>query len=353
PHRDGFALQTPELWIRGLGVYLPETRVSVETAVAEGLTTAEEAAVHDMAGAAVAGELPAPEMALRSAREAYDQAGADPDDTRVLLYTDIWHQGPDVWFPQYHLQHHLVRGDVIAGELRQGCNALFTAMELTEPHLRGAPESATALLVAADNFSTPNVDRWRSGAFVMGDGACAVLLGRAPGLARVLSVGSMVVPELEELHRAGEPEFPPAATTGTALDLRARGRALTEKGEEDPEVDLAWFTLQQKMMLLVGRTLAEAGVGFGDIARATFSNLGPGAVEHRWMDVLKLPMEKSTWSHGRTIGHIGAADPFIGLRHLLDEGGVRPGDHVVLGGLGSGVTLSCAVVRIADTPPGS
>ncbi|MEE2052817.1 ketoacyl-ACP synthase III family protein [Nocardiopsis tropica] len=334
-------------------MYLPEARTSVEAAVAQGLTSAEEAAVHGMAGAAVAGALPAPEMALRSARDAYVQAGADPDDTRVLLYADTWHQGPDGWFPQYHLQHHLVRGDVIAAEVRQGCNALFTAMELAVPHLRDAPEDATALLVAADNFGTPNIDRWRSGAFVLGDGACAVLLGRRPGPARVLAAGSMVVPELEEHHRAGEPDFPPAATTGTALDFRARARAHAARGEVDPEVNIAWFTLQKKMMLLVGRTLAEAGVGLGEVSRAAFGNLGPDAVEHRWMDVLGLPMEKSTWGHGRTIGHIGAADPFIGLRHLMDTGGARPGDHVLLGGLGSGMTLSCAVVRIADATHGS
>ncbi|MFC9088673.1 ketoacyl-ACP synthase III family protein [Nocardiopsis dassonvillei] len=346
-------MKTPELWIRGLGVYLPEARVSVRSAVERGLTTAEEAAVHDMAGAAVADDLPAPEMALRSAREAFERAGASPDDVRVLLYADTWHQGPDGWFPQYHLQHHLVRGDVIAAEVRQGCNALFTAMELCVPHLREAPEDATALLVAADNFGTPGVDRWRSGAFVLGDGACSVLLGRRPGPARVLAVGSMVVPELEQHHRSGEPDFPPAATTGSLLDFRARARDHARQGERDPEVNIAWFTLQKKMMLLVGRTLAEAGVGFGDISRAAFGNLGPEAVEHRWMEVLGLPMERSTWEHGRTIGHIGAADPFIGLRHLMDEGEVGPGDHVILGGLGSGMTVSCAVVRIAEPPSGS
>ncbi|WP_026119391.1 ketoacyl-ACP synthase III family protein [Nocardiopsis ganjiahuensis] len=345
-------MQTPELWIRGLGAYLPDTRVSVESAIDQGLTTAEEAAVHDMAGAAVAGDLPAPEMALRSAREAFERSGADPDDVRLLLYTDTWHQGPDGWFPQYHLQHHLVRGHVLAAEVRQGCNALFTAMELAAPHLRDAPEDATALLVAADNFGTPNIDRWRSGAFVMGDGACSVLLGRAPGPVRVLAVGSMVVPELELYHRSGEPEFPPAATTGRFLDFKARASDHADRHVADPSVYTSWFTLQKTMVALVERTLDEAGVGYGDITRAAFGNLGPEAVEHRWMRVLGLPMERSTWDHGRTVGHVGAADPFLGLHHLLETGAVAPGDHVILGGIGSGMTASCAVVRVDGPWPG-
>ena len=68
-------MRTPEVFVRGIGTFVPPA-VSVESAVAQGLCSAEHAKVHDMLGAAVAGYMPAPEMALRAAREAPRAAGA-------------------------------------------------------------------------------------------------------------------------------------------------------------------------------------------------------------------------------------------------------------------------------------
>ncbi|WP_067972621.1 ketoacyl-ACP synthase III family protein [Nocardiopsis trehalosi] len=340
-------MQTPELWITGLGRFVPETE-SVRDAVRAGLCTAEEAAEHQMTGAAVAGDLPAPEMALRAARDALADAGADPAAVRLLLYADTWHQGPDGWFPQYHLHRELDLGDIVALEVRQGCNGLFNALELAAPYLAAGPSGGTALLVAADNYGTPGVNRWRSGDFVFGDGAGALLLGRTPGRVRVLSVGTAAVPEMEGLHRFGEPDFPPRATVGATLDLRSRMEKFTAHVEETGDGTRLWVTLQKKMILLAGRVLGEAGIVPGDVARVVLNSLAPGAQEHRWLEIMGIGPERSTWDYARGIGHIGASDPVLGLHHLLSTGAVAPGDHVVLGGIGSGLTVSCAVVRVED-----
>lgn len=343
-------MRTPQLWLSGLGTFVPPS-VSVRSALEQGLCTEEEAASHEMTGAAVAGPVPAPEMALRAAREAFAQSGATPADTRLLLYADTWHQGPDGWFPQYHLQHHLGTGDALAMEVRQGCVALFNALELAAPHVSGGDEDECALLVASDNYGTPGVDRWRTGDFVLGDGACALVLRRDRGFARILSVGSMVVPELEEMSRSGEAEFPPGATTGTFFDLKGRVQEFGRVGEQRSDTKLAWLVLQKKMLMLINRTLAEAGITMADVTRASLTSLAPHSFEHRWLDLLGLTVDETTWDYGRGIGHIGAADPFLGLRHLIDGGEVKPGDHVLLGGVGSGVTAACAVVQITDTMP--
>lgn len=341
-------MRTPRLWISGLGTFVPPA-VTVASAVREGRCTEQDAASHQMAGAAVAGPTPAPEMALRAAREAFAQSHAAPEDTRLLLYADTWHQGPDGWFPQYHLQRNLVQGDVLAMEVRQGCVALLNAVELAAPYLDAAGDGGCALLVASDNYGTPGVDRWRTGDFLLGDGACAVVLTRDTGFARILSVGSAVVPELEELNRCGEPEFPPGATTGVFFDYKARVRAFTERSAKRPAAQLAWLMLQKKMLTLVHRTVAEAGLGLHDIARAALTSLAAEAFEHRWLEVLGLSADETTWELSREIGHIGAADPFLGLRHLIDSGELEPGDHALIGGVGSGVTAACAVVQVTGT----
>ncbi|WP_223830655.1 ketoacyl-ACP synthase III family protein [Nocardiopsis quinghaiensis] len=342
-------MRTKDLFLSGLGVFVPDT-VSTDTAVGEGLCPPELVKEGDMTGAAVANGLPAPEMALRAARAALDQSGGvSPEDLSLLLYADTWHQGPDGWFPQSYLQRCLGTGDALSLEIRQGCNAVFGGLELAAPLLAQCPgDSGSALIVASDNYGTPRMNRWTAGPSFFGDGASALVLTRAPGFARVLSVNSMTVAELEETHRFGEPLFPPAATTGAPVDFVTReeefGAHLAEQGTESE----LWIRLHHKMLLAVSRSMSEAGVTYTDLTRAAFTSLGPDDMEHRWMELLAMPMSKSTWDYSRHIGHIGASDPFIGLHHLVTTGQVGPGDHVILGGIGSGVTVSCAVVEILD-----
>lgn len=347
-------MRTKDLYISGLGVFVPDI-VSVASAVNAGLCPPEVGEKEgDITGAAVAGDLPAPEMALRAAREALAHAGdIAPETLRLLLYADTWHQGPDGWFPQAYLQHHLGTGDALALEIRQGCNAVFGGLELAAPLLAADPgEAPSALIVASDNYGTPRMDRWSSGPSVFGDGASALVLSRTSGFARVLSVNSMVLSDLEEVHRFGEPLFPPGPTTGGHVDFTTRensfGEYLAEQGIESE----LWLKLHQKMLQTVSRTMVESGTTFSDMDRAAFTSLGPEDLEHRWLEVLSMPMSKSTWDFSRRIGHIGASDPFIGLHHLVSTGEVGPGDHVILGGIGSGATVSCAIVEILEPPNG-
>ena len=231
-------MRTPNISIRGIGVFIPEI-MSIEQAIAQGRYSAEDAEAHELTGAAVAGDIPAPEMALRAARSALERCGQRPDELDLLLYADSWHQGPDGWQPQYYLQHHLVGGNLLAVEVRQGCNGMFSAMELAAAYLRSAPgpdgsdSTQTALLVAADNFGTPMYDRWRGPGYVTGDAACAVVLANGPGFAQLLSVRSAAVAEAEEMHRGDKPLFPPGPTVGDSLDFAVcnsqfRRRALAE-----------------------------------------------------------------------------------------------------------------------------
>src|SRR5690349_3934955 len=143
-------MRMTDMFIGGLGSYIPPA-VTVESAVEQGLYSAEEIELHEYGGAAVAGDTSAPEMALRAAQIAVKRAGQAPGELDLLLYADTWHQGPDGWPPPSHLQRHLV-GGVPALEVRQGCNGMFGALELAVGHLRAEPERTSALLVASDNY---------------------------------------------------------------------------------------------------------------------------------------------------------------------------------------------------------
>jgi 3-oxoacyl-[acyl-carrier-protein] synthase-3 len=48
------------------------------------------------------------------------------------------------------------------------------------------------------------------------------------------------------------------------------------------------------------------------------------------------------------VGHLGAGDQICGFNHLLETDRVRPGDRVMLLGVGAGFSWSCAVLEVLE-----
>jgi 3-oxoacyl-[acyl-carrier-protein] synthase-3 len=344
-------MRTADVFVTGLGVFLPPT-VDIGLAVEQGLYPARDVELHELTGAAVAGDVSGPEMALSAAQDALKRCGVPPADVDLLLYADSWHQGPDGWQPQYYLQRHLLGGRALAVETRHGCNGAFSALELAACYLRADPGRRSALVVTTDNFGTPMVDRWRMGpGYVLGDAASAVVLTRETGFARLLSVRSAAVPEAEEAHRSGEPLFPPGPTAGRPLDFVARAADFNRRLMADGTGTAVWVTVHQRMLEVVEETLADAEIELEDVTRVAFMNYSREIVEHRCMAALGLPMSASTWEFGRSVGHLAASDQLVALDHLLTEGELGPGDHFLMIGIGPGITISSAVVEIVSRPP--
>jgi 3-oxoacyl-[acyl-carrier-protein] synthase-3 len=342
-------MRTPDTYLRSIGVHLPAV-VSIETAIAEGRYPAAEAEYFRLRGASVAGDVPAPELALRAAWHAFGRSGGlSPRDLDLLLYTDVWHQGPEGWNPQYYLQQHLVGGQVLSVELRQGCCGLFSALQLAAGYLW--PRGGTALLVGADNHGTPLADRWRMiEGTVLGDAGCALLISTDSGFARVRSVNVTVLPQAEAVNDGGVPMFPPDATVGRPLDFAARNREFRKRLLEGNGADVM-EAIEKTLLDLVDRTLTEAGISLAGVARVAFPHGRRDDLEHRGLNWLGLTIADTTWEFGAGVGHLGVSDQFVALDHLLATGALSAGDHVLLIGLGAGTTMACAVLEILGIPP--
>ncbi|MFF5113927.1 ketoacyl-ACP synthase III family protein [Streptosporangium sp. NPDC000509] len=338
-------MRTPGIFIGALGTFIPPT-VSVEWAVANGHYPSEDVEMHELGGTAIAGEIPPPEMALRAAHQAVKRWGGSPLGFDLLLYASTWHQGPDGWPPHSYLQRHLVGGDLLALEIRQGCNGMMAAMELAAGCLLAVPERNSALLVAADNYGTPLINRWRMGpGFIGGDAASALVLTKGGGFARLRSVCSKTIPEAEALHRGDEPLFPPSITRGRPTDFSAR---IGQQFATQSPAAAAMATMPEQMTALIGRALEESGIQMGDIARVAFMNYSKEVVEQRVMAAWDLPMDRSTWEFGRAIGHCGASDHILSFEHLVRTGELKPGEHMLMLGTAPGLVLSCAIVQVLE-----
>ncbi len=321
-------MRTPGIYIKGLGVCLPP---------------AVPTDLHGFTSVTIGDDTSAPELALRAAQEAFKRCGEQPQDISLLLYTGTWHQGPDGWQPQYYLQRYLVGDEVLALQIQHGRNGVFSALELAAAHVTAGTGRSDALVVAADNFGTPLVDRWTAGSgHVLGDAAGAVVLTKEPGFAALLSVGSLTLPEGEELDRAGQPLFPPGVTVGRDVDFSARTAASQERPGLGADVDRA-------LVDCVAGTLDEAGISLDDIKRVAVTHEDRTVVEGR-LNALGVPLSTSTWEFGRTVGQLGASDQIVAFDHLLTTGGLAPGDHLLLIGETAGITLSSAVIRIEARP---
>jgi 3-oxoacyl-[acyl-carrier-protein] synthase III len=339
-------MRTPDIFIGGIGVHIPPT-VTVEWAVRRGLYTREQAELHELGGVAIAGDMPAPEMALNAAEQAVERWGGEPTELDLLLYASSWHQGPEGWLAHSYLQRHLVGGGVLAVEIRQGCNGIFSALELAASYLAAVPERTSALLVAADNYGTPLIDRWRSGpTWICGDAGSAVILTKKRGFARLLSVCTVTIPEAEEYFRGAEVLFPPSTTAGRPLDYSAR----FQQSSRVPATMAAIEGVPERLKALMGKTLDEAGIEAADLARVASPNFAREIVQQSYIDLLGLPMSRSAWDFGRDIGHCGPSDQVLSLEHFVDTGELGPGQYMMFAGMAPGCGLSCAVLQVLETP---
>jgi 3-oxoacyl-[acyl-carrier-protein] synthase-3/clorobiocin biosynthesis protein CloN2 len=343
-------MRVRDVFFSGIGVYLPEI-LSVESAVALGQCQADDMAARGFTGAGVAGDTPAPEMALHAARDALKNSGASQGDLAALLYTGSWHQGPEGWHPPSYLQHHLTGDDLLATEIRHGCNGTFSAMELAVGVLRAESDRKAVLITASDNFGTPLFKRWDSGVqnTVMCDGATALVMTKSDGFAQLRSICTLGYSELEEADRAGEQMFPPGITEGRIVDFKTR---YLEWGKTIVSRDIGMemlLTHQQRAAECLNRALAEAEVAKDDIKRVIIHTLAKGDAS-TFLEMIGFPLEQSTWHYGSTIGHCGASDHMLGLYNLLATGQVEPGDYVLLAGMSPGITYKAAVIQIRDIP---
>lgn len=339
-------MKTPGIYLSGLGVHLPEI-VSVEQSIADGNYDADTAAETELLGAAISPDLSGPEMALIAAKQAFERAGHEPTEVDALLYVDMYHSGPDGWCPQSYLQRELVGGDLLSANIRQGCNGMFGAIELGAAYLTAGHESA--LLAAGDNMGSPLVNRWQSlPEFILADSGSAVLLTRSPGFAKLLSVCSTTIPELEGMHRGAEPLVPAPVTLGKPLDLLSRFREFAKmNGAKTADAGLK---LIKSRVDLVHRALDEAGIDITQITRIACNHGSRGFIDDGLLESIDLTIEQSTWDFGRRVGHLGPSDQIAGFEHLLNNGELKPGDHLLMFGHGPGFGLATAVFEIVDTP---
>ncbi|WP_244328977.1 ketoacyl-ACP synthase III family protein [Streptomyces marokkonensis] len=340
-------MRIENVFIDSLGVVLHEFE-PVERAVAQGLIGQDVVDANGLTGTHLAHDVPAVELAISAARTTLARSKLDPESITSHIHSAVHYQGPQGSYPPGYVLRELELEPATSLYLRQGCNGMLGALEVAVGQITGAARAEAVLLTSGENFTAPDLNRY-SGlgqAYFLSDGGASALISADEGFAQVRSLSSGILPELERWHRGDGSLLPGGERTDDGdMAERATRYSETETPLSETLEKLTLFNLG-----VVRRALVSADLNAGDIARVVPINMDGRMVEYSVMMPLGLPMDRSTWSFGKGIGHVGGTDVFITLEHLVRTREVAPGDHVLLVSQGPGWMSTACVVTVLDLP---
>lgn len=256
----------------------------------------------------------------------------------MLVYGSIHRHGQArLWSPASWVQNQLgLGGNIPALAVQQGCNGLVQAAAMTI----GQSRTGTALFVGADCFHKSGFNRWRSDyGLIYGDAAAAFVLSSQSGFARVLHLAIDGVPALEELHR--DPGFSSEDENSwqSEYDIRRTKRTFLKSYGAAGFAKPLIAALQR---LRTGLEQSENWLGRADVLLTPFvgNKTRQATYEHVFGDLAPL----NGWEIGKTLGHLGTTDAWVGLDRLRNDGSLQSGQHVLI--ISAGVGFSCSATLL-------
>ncbi|MFE3982988.1 ketoacyl-ACP synthase III family protein [Nocardia tengchongensis] len=335
-----------DIYLAGVGAYLPEARETALEAIASGKYTEKAHEANGIPSVRVAGDDESgPVMAAAAGREAIAMSGVAADEVDLVLHACVSHQGRDFWSPASFVQTETgCTAARSAIEIRQGSNGAFAGLELAASHLTAQSGATAALVTAGDAFREPYINRWTSDdQTVFGDGACAALLSTTKGFARIITTVSGSEPALEPVYRGQEPWTVAPFLDQQPVDLTARKDQWLQRDED--AYDDALALISENFDKVLSQALDEADMKLQDAEWVVHATLIKPLVEWGFRKQLGLDPARTTYDWGLDLGHMGTCDQLIGLHRLVTTGVVKPGDRLVTWSAGIGFVWTAMILE--------
>ncbi|HCJ12326.1 MAG: 3-oxoacyl-ACP synthase [Verrucomicrobia bacterium GWF2_51_19] len=324
------------VYIRGIGTYLPEKIVSNHD-LAKQIDTSDEwiwsrTGIRERRIAAE-GEH-ASTMGKRAAEEAIRNAGLSPDDIDLLVVATMT---PDFLFPSTAavLQAQLGLRNVPAFDISAACSGFLYGLEVTR-HLLQSGTYRNALLVGTEKLSSVLDWQDRSTCVLFGDGAGAVVLSQgATGIIDVLLAADGSNPDI--LYMPGGGSRMPA----TEASVAHRDHFLKMNGREVFKV--AVRAMEQSIRDILDRN----SININDI-RYFIAHQANYRILDALAQRLSVPMEKFPVNVDR-VGNTSAASIPLIMKEMVDDGRLKSGDNVVLVAFGAGLTWGTSLLKWKDS----
>ncbi len=324
--------------IVGTGSYLPDRVVGndevgrplrMDAAAIErrtGIRTRRWAAEHEASS----------DLAEQAARQACEAAGVSPESVEAIVLSTT---SPDMAFPSTAclLQQRLRAPRAAAFDVAASCSGFLYGLSMADAFIQTG-QYRRCLVVATEVKSRFLDPADPATAILFGDGAGAALVTgdevagpKAPGIlgVRLHADGSRY--EMITMT-AGGSRKPVSRETVTAHEHAIRIQGV-------PLFRVAVKRLSQAVV----DTLKEFGIGVPDLGRVVFHQAN-GRLLSAVLERLKIPPDRM-YSVLERFGNASSASLPIALDYAVREGRIAPGDLVLLGTFGGGLTWGTALMR--------
>ena len=330
--------------IRGLGIYLPETRHSAaDIAARSGLP---EAVVRDKLGIvskSVAGpDDHTSQMGIRAARAALADADMSAAAIDVLIcITDEYKEYP-VWTAGIHAAHALGATHAYAFDLGQKCGSAVLGLKLAQDMLRSDPDIDTVLVAGgyrngdlvdyrdADTRFLYNLAAGGGAALVTRDGPGFEIRGSAFRTDGSFSE-DVIVP-------VGGTRRPLTADNVAEFRFRVPDLAGMKARLEQRSLDHFVGVIEQAC----ARSGLARAAELDYLALLHMKRSAHDAILQR----LGIPAERSIYLSD--YGHVGQIDPLLSLKLAREQGRLRDGALCVLAAAGIGYVWNALCVRYRE-----
>lgn len=274
----------------------------------------------------------AADMGAEAARRALAKAGIEPGEVDLLVVTTAT---PDRWLPSTacDLQALIGAENAFAYDLGAACSGFLYALTMAEGFLT-AGHGDVALVVSTEKMSS--IIDWedRSTCVLFGDGAGAAVLRKAESGRGILA----------SYHRSdgklGNLLYRPGGGAAMPMDagvLDRRDHLVKMSGRE------VFKAAVRSMADAAGNVLAKAGLTGEDISLMVPHQANIRIIEAT-AKYAKIPMDKVYVTVDR-YGNVSSATVPIAIDEALEEGRIKPGDHVLSAAFGAGFTWGATVFR--------
>lgn len=326
--------------IRGLGIYLPESRHSAAHIAAE--SGVPETVVREKMGITQKA-VPGPSdhsnaMGIQAARAALADAGIAASSIDVLISITEEHKEYPVWTAGIHAAHELGAHKAYAFDIGQKCGTAILALKLADDMIRAG--SAKTILIAGGYRNGDLVDYQNPSTRFLNNlaagGGAAVIARDGPGFEILGSSfrtdGSF---SLDVIVPVG----------GTMMPLNAENHQQFQFNVADPAAMKA--RLEQKSLdsfvAVIEEACARSGIQPADTAYVAMLHMKRSAHE-QILQRVGVPASRSIYLSD--YGHTGQIDPLLSLKLARDQGLLKDGDVAVLCAAGIGYVWNAMCVRL-------
>lgn len=276
------------------------------------------------------------DLALQAARQACEAAGVSPGSVDAILLSTT---SPDMAFPSTAclLQQRLQAPRAAALDVAASCSGFLYGLSMADAFIRSG-QYRRCLVVATEVKSRFLDPADPATAILFGDGAGAALVTgdevTGPGAQGVLGV---------RLHADGSRYGMIAMPAGGSRKPASRDTIVAREHAIRIQGVPLFRVAVKRLAEAVTETLKEFGVGVSDLGRVVFHQAN-GRLLSAVLERLKIPPDKM-YSVLERFGNASSASLPIALDCAVREGRVVPGDLVLLGTFGGGLTWGTALMR--------